>query len=501
MSTASTTPAATQGLDEFSDRLSPMLVKELRQGLRARTFVILFLAIQALLGVVLLSAVGAAAPERAGQTVSSVIFFFFSMAVLIVQPLRGVGALHQEIKGNTIDLMVLTRLGAWRIVLGKWIAIVSQSALLLAAIAPYLILRYFFGRMNLFAELLLLALVFLGSAAFTAITVGLSAVSSIFIRGLVPLVAAVYLAGGVSAVCFGGGFNEVVEFCSLQEPKSGWALLATLTACAYFGWSALALGASMIAPVAENHSSTRRLITLLAVVAVGAIGYVADFPREIVVALFAMVAVPTIAIALTETLYLLPPICRPFVRRGPAGRLAGRFLYPGWPSGVLFTGLLVALACLLTLPQRPVGPSHHSFPLPPEMLIVLSGGLATLLLPALVQRVLPERFRQGFGIYLLILVILCVIGILATMVAAQTLDDSHLWALSWIPPVQLPLMEWISRSHYDVGRHTAPPTYSTLVTTSLTVTAFYFLALLLAAIRRFPLLREVEDAAKSAETP
>jgi len=177
MSTASTTPAATQGLDEFSDRLSPMLVKELRQGLRARTFVILFLAIQALLGVVLLSAVGAAAPERAGQTVSSVIFFFFSMAVLIVQPLRGVGALHQEIKGNTIDLMVLTRLGAWRIVLGKWIAIVSQSALLLAAIAPYLILRYFFGRMNLFAELLLLALVFLGSAAFTAITVGLSAVS------------------------------------------------------------------------------------------------------------------------------------------------------------------------------------------------------------------------------------------------------------------------------------------------------------------------------------
>ena len=494
-------PAASHGLDEFSDRLSPMLVKELRQGLRARTFVILFLAIQALLGVVLLSAVGSATPERAGQTVSSVIFFFFSMAVLIVQPLRGVGALHQEIKGNTIDLMVLTRLGAWRIVLGKWVAIVSQSALLLAAIAPYLILRYFFGRMNLFAELLLLALVFLGSAAFTAITVGLSAVSSIFIRGLVPLVGAVYLAGGVSAVCFGGGFDEVVEFCSLQEPKSGWALLATLTAFAYFGWSALALGASMIAPVAENHSSTRRLITLLAVVAVGAIGHVADFRREIVVALFAMVAVPTIAIALTETLYLLPPICRPFVRRGPPGRLAGRFLYPGWPSGVLFTGLLIAVACLLTLPQRPVGHSHHGFPLPPEMLIVLSGGLATLLLPALVQRVLPERFRQGFGVYLLILVILCVIGILAALVAAQTFDDSYLWALSWIPPVQLSLLDWIQTSHYRGGMPPSPPSYSTLVTTSLTVTAFYFLALLLAAVRSFPLIREVEEAAQSAETP
>jgi hypothetical protein len=497
MSTASTTPAATHGLDEFSDRLSPMLVKELRQGLRARTFVILFLAIQALLGVVLLSAVGSATQESAGETVSSVIFFFFGMAVLIVQPLRGVGALHQEIKGNTIDLMVLTRLGSWRIVLGKWVAIVSQSALLLAAIAPYLILRYFFGRMNLFAELLLLALVFLGSAAFTAITVGLSAVSSIFIRGLVPLVGAVYLAGGISAVCFSGGFDEVVEFCSLQEPKSGWALLATLTSFAYFGWSALALGASMIAPLAENHSSTRRVITLLAVLAIGAIGYVADFRREIVAGLLAAVVTPAIVIALTEPLYLLPPICRPFVRRGAAGRLAGRFLYPGWPAGVLFTGLLIAVAAAAVWVQ--ISSTYST--IPPEMLIVLSGGLGTLLFPAFIQRFLREPFRNAFGIYLLILVILCVIAILATLVAAQTSDDSFLWALSWIPPVQMPLISWIQRSHYMAGIYTKPPDYSLLVITSLSVTAFYFLALLLAAVRSFPLIREVEDAAQSAETP
>lgn len=497
MSTASTTPAAGHGLDEFSDRLSPMLVKELRQGLRARTFVILFLAIQALLGVVLLSAVGSAAPERAGQTVSSVIFFFFSMAVLIIQPLRGIGALHNEIKGNTIDLMVLTRLGAWRIVLGKWVAIVSQSALLLAAIAPYLILRYFFGRMNLFAELLLLALVFLGSAAFTAITVGLSAVGSIFIRGLVPLVAAVYLAGGVSAVCFGGGFNEMVEFCSLQEPKSGWALLATLTAFAYFGWSALALGASMIAPMAENHSSIRRVFALLAVLAVGAIGCVADFGQATVAGLLAAVVTPAIVIALTEPPYLLPPICRPFVRRGAAGRLAGRFLYPGWPSGVLFTGLLVAIAAAAVGVQ--ISSTYST--IPPEMLIALSGGLGTLLLPALIQRFLREPFRHAFGIYLLILVILCVIAILATLIAAQTLDDSFLWFLSWIPPVQLPLMEWIQRSHYRSGGYGGAPDFEPLVIASLVITALYLLALLLAAVRSFPLIREVEDAAKSAETP
>lgn len=497
MSTASSTPAADHGLDEFSDRLSPMLVKELRQGLRARTFVILFLAIQALLGVVLLSAVGSAAPERAGETVSSVIFFFFGMAVLIVQPLRGVGALHNEIKGNTIDLMVLTRLGAWRIVLGKWVAIVSQSALLLAAIAPYLILRYFFGRMNLFAELLLLALVFLGSAAFTAITVGLSAVPSIFIRGLVPLVGAVYLAGGISAVCFSGGIDEAVEFCTLQEPKSGWALLATLVAFAYFGWSALALGASMIAPLAENHSSIRRVFALLAVLAIGVIGHFAGFGQATVAGLIAMVVTPAIVIALTEPLYLLPPICRPFVRRGAAGRLAGRFLYPGWPSGVMFTGLLVAVAAAAVWVQ--ISPTYST--IEPGMAVALSGGLGTLLLPALIQRFLREPFRHAFGIYLLILVILCVIAILAALVAVQTPDDSFLWVLSWIPPVQLPLIGWIQSAHYRAGGYGGSADFAPLATASLVITATYLLALLLAAVRSFPLIREVEAAAQSADTP
>jgi hypothetical protein len=94
-----------------------------------------------------------------------------------------------------------------------------------------------------------------------------------------------------------------------------------------------------------------------------------------------------------------------------------------------------------------------------------------------------------------------VVGILAALVAAQTTNDSFLWALSWIPPVQMPLMSWIQRSQFMAGIYTTPPDYSLLVIISLSVTAFYFLALLLAAVRSFPLIREVEDAAQSAETP
>ena len=159
-------PSPIERLNDFSDRFSPMLVKELRQGLRTHTFVVLFLVLQGLLALILLTT--AAADPNSGSTVSSIIFLFFSLAVLIVQPLRGMSAISSEVKSDTIDLMALTKLSAWRIVFGKWSSIMGQTALLLFAIVPYLILRYFFGGMQLFSELLFLFTVFLLSGVFTA---------------------------------------------------------------------------------------------------------------------------------------------------------------------------------------------------------------------------------------------------------------------------------------------------------------------------------------------
>ncbi len=495
---AATPPPVAHPLDEFSDRISPMLVKELRQGLRAKTFVIVFLALQAMLAVVLLAAIGASSSEDAGRSVSTIIFLFFSLAVVIVQPLRGIGALHNEIKGNTIDLMVLTRLGAWRIVLGKWVSIVSQSALLLTAIAPYLILRYFFGRMNLFAELNLLLLIFLASALFTAITVGLSAIPSILIRGLLPLVMALYIGAGIFAAS-DDYFGDLIEFCALQEDGSGWALLAGLVTAAYFGWSSLALGASMIAPMAENHSTVRRLLTLAVVAGFAVIATVANFDREAIGPVLLLFCAPAIAIAVTEPLQLLPPICRPFLRFGAAGKLAGRFLYPGWPSGILFSGLLIALgvgAVLLHL--RAGGGPGWAFD--DKFVILMLGALGTLLLPGLLIRLMPRRIPRTFSLFLLFAGILIGTAIGLSIVAEEVENDSFMWAFAWIPPVQFNLMDLIYRDYYDsvAPGATGPPgspDYQPLVLTGIATCSIYYLGMLLFALRNFRSIREVEEEA------
>ncbi len=71
--------------------------------------------------------------------------FFWTLVALplvLILPWTGLGAISGEHRANTLDLMFLTRLSAWRILLGKWIAIVAQAVLLLAAVLPYVVLRY-----------------------------------------------------------------------------------------------------------------------------------------------------------------------------------------------------------------------------------------------------------------------------------------------------------------------------------------------------------------------
>ncbi|MGB0774658.1 MAG: hypothetical protein ACPGUY_02355, partial [Akkermansiaceae bacterium] len=54
-------------ITDFPDKVNPMVVKELRQGLRGVSFVILFIAIQAALALILLTTAAAASYENAGN--------------------------------------------------------------------------------------------------------------------------------------------------------------------------------------------------------------------------------------------------------------------------------------------------------------------------------------------------------------------------------------------------------------------------------------------------
>ena len=417
-------------LTDFPDRLSPMLVKELRQGLRTRSFVAVFMSLQAILAVVLLAAGAAATSDNSGQTISNIIFIFFSIAVIIIQPMRGIAALSSEVKGNTIDMMVLTRLSAWRIVTGKWFAIVSQSALIMVTIIPYLILRYFFGGMNLFGEIMFLALLFITSATLTAITVGLSASGSVILRSVLPMIA---LPFGAYAMLIGLMFGMrssgggIAEAVSLSTTDSRIGVSLYIVACAYFGFYLLSIGTSLIAPYAENHSTLRRLISLVVAIIAAVLASMDFTDPDALPIIFSLILTPAFAISLTEFAPLAAPTYSRFAKFGAAGKLAGFFLFPGWPSGVFFCALLTVVSAIPFVFNKGVTGSDE----------IMYGFmcLASMLFPAVLVNLLRTPGPQRVSNYVLFSLASGVLTSVLALIAESMSNRGFLWIFLWIPPV------------------------------------------------------------------
>lgn len=467
-------------VDEFPEKLSPMLVKELRQGLRTHTFTVTFLLLQGILALVLLTAGPIAASEESlsgstGAFVSKVVFCTLGLGLLVVQPLRGISAVATEIKQNTIDLILLTRLTAWKIVWGKWIAIVSQSTLILLAILPYLIFRYFFGGMQLVAELTLLAYLFCISGALTALTVGLSAIGSVLVRGLVVVGGAACLLVYIPFF-FTPGLDRFIDALNFTDPRLSLAALGALFFVLYAGYFFLELGCTAIAPAAENRATRKRLTGLAVMILSFLLIQLVQAEAAVLAALF-IVALISLDL-FTERPEFPAIVCRPFLRFGSMGRLLGRFLYPGWATGTLFfLGLVGTLLLLIQL----------TAPGTVELFTIATIGFGVMLFPAAVIQIFARASADRFSIYVMLsLVSAFLTGILAWLYTIVE-ESFLLWIFSFVPLVLLPIRDQLSTV-------TNP---STLLVFSLALSSIYLLIVLAGALPRLAKISKTEMDAQA----
>lgn len=468
-------------ITDFPDKLNPMLVKELRQGLRGVSFVTLFIAIQAFLCFILLITAAVASHENAGHLVSRIIFFFYSLAVLVVQPLRGVGALHGEIRHKTIDLLCLTRLSAWRITFGKWISIVSQSALILTAIIPYLILRYFFGDMQMFSEILLLLSIFLLSAMCTALTIGLSATSSVVVRVLLPIASAMI----VFRLIWTAFLDSRSMFLSLLKPVTLNSQESTLTfigfviACIYVIWMLLDLGTSLIAPLAENRATRRRVVSIGLITLTLLAFHLANVRADTALLIGLLLSIPVSIISLTENANLVPPITAPFVRKKLPGILSGRALYPGWATGLIFVFFLYALLHLLL---------NLVYQADTDTTLVLNATFAAVLFPIAMTRLFAKKHENRFGLFML-------------FVCAEFLSVLTLFAMeSWVGGSKLqlmPLLCWVPTSAIYLNENYGFSPAALLNVSYLNLILYAAMALC-TSVPVWKHIREVEKASRRA---
>src|SRR5204862_5578427 len=105
--------------------------------------------------------------------------------------------------------------------------------------------------------------------------------------------------------------------------------------------------------------------------------------------------------ALSERTVLVPSLYYSFARRGVLGRLAGRVLYPGWASGLLFCSLLTAIGLAAVWIMRT---THHPLT-PPEQadvtFLIFPLTFTATVFPVLVLLLFP-RVKQPMWLYVLV---------------------------------------------------------------------------------------------------
>jgi hypothetical protein len=319
------------------DWLSPILIKELRQGMRARVFIVSFLLLQVFLVVLVLGNVAAKGDTSTLDFQNHFFWVIIGFALLVMMPMRGLVAVSLEIKNRTMETIMLTRITAWRVVFGKWSALFAQSLLLVSAVLPYIVLRYFIGGDDVVSDFEWILFMLWFSGILIAAGIAVSALGN-------PVVRIVILVGIIIVIVNGVG-ELVPRGIGLSKP---WEIIGWLLILGFFIPALLfELTASGIAPIAENHAVRRRLLAVLFFVA--SCGLVSmsggTFEAGTVVPLLVLIGVCYYELA--EKPRLVPRMIQALARRGWLGRIAGLFILPGWPSALLFSLFVIPTAMII----------------------------------------------------------------------------------------------------------------------------------------------------------
>ena len=201
--------------DELPEGFDPMTVKEVRQSLRRGSFVYPFLGIQVL-------AVGAMALEfqlghdsesteyagmlNFGMLATSGAFWMVVAGIcMLLMPMAGVILMGQELEEGNHELLLLTKLDRWRIVIGKFVSLWGLCALTFISLLPYVVVRYLIGGIEWTHEAACAGTILGGSAILCAGAIGASAFQRMTVRVAVLALFVMSTAAGCGIPLFFSG--------------------------------------------------------------------------------------------------------------------------------------------------------------------------------------------------------------------------------------------------------------------------------------------------------
>ncbi|MFA6287921.1 MAG: hypothetical protein WC661_11105 [Opitutaceae bacterium] len=396
---------------DFPTWLPPMLVKELRQGLRARGFVGALMGVQTIMVIMLVwaFAIEGAVANSATSMVNGFFWGLLGLLLFVITPTRGLGGLHTEMTSRMIDLLLLTRLTSWRIVLGKWVSLMTQALLLVIAMLPYGVVRYYFGSVDLVSDLRTLMFMLLGCGAATAVALWVSGLPKI-IRVLLPVGFFILLqvGSGGFAMMGRGGSSWFSVGSSVGGPGIGNFSLLVFDAGILILF-ALLQAVRRFAPPAENHAASSRglvMVMFLPVPLCALAGEPALARGQLVLMLVVLLLVG--AMELASLRFPMPVHVRKWAGRGRVRALLGACSLPGWPSAAVFLAAGLGVVALTTLAGGMTGVAGVS-----AFLWMLVLAWVALVFPILLLAMMPHAAKAAGALYFIIQAVFGILCIVA----------------------------------------------------------------------------------------
>lgn len=210
---------------DLPERLGPMTVKELRQGLRRGMFVFPFLGIHVLAVVAMVAEfttdIGEVTTEHTG-TLNLLLFtpamwsgWFWlvtGFVCLLLMPLGGLALMGQELDEGNHELLLMTPLSRWKVVRGKFLALWGLCLLTFSSLLPYVIVRYFIGGIDVPRNIMLALTVVLFSAMMASGAIGASSYTKIFSRICILVLFSGSMLASLAIVLAAAGSRDVGVF-------------------------------------------------------------------------------------------------------------------------------------------------------------------------------------------------------------------------------------------------------------------------------------------------
>lgn len=331
-----------QKLSWLSEFFSPILVKETRQSLKSRQFFWTFFlllsatAIWSILGF----SMGQVQMSNPGQFLLSGYWAILGFPLAIIIPFTVFRSLASEYENNTIQLVSITTMRPFQIVVGKVGSAVLQMLVYFSVLAPCVCFTYLLRGVDLMHVGFGLGISFFGS-------LGLSMLG-LFLAGITH---SNVIRIGVSVIFIFGLFMAYLGFTNLMamvgtgygpDPEMLSSLLFGMSAAFFaIGFLAFSAATAQISFPADNRSSLPRIATLVFnVVLISLFGLVLLSSAQMEFVWICHIFVCHVWLIFGAMMCGENPFMSPRVRRSLPSSIFGRsflsFLLPGPGRGYLF---------------------------------------------------------------------------------------------------------------------------------------------------------------------